>query len=70
MNDDDDRVTRYLCDQLHIPVAGVVIGDELTAISEEALLGTLPRLNLFCRVTPQQKLRILAALSAGFIQTA
>lgn len=28
----------------------------------KALLGTLPRLNLFCRVTPQQKLRVLAAL--------
>jgi P-type Mg2+ transporter len=59
---DSDRVTRHLCAQLDIPVIGVVTGDELAAMSEEALLGALPRLNLFCRVTPQQKLRVLAAL--------
>jgi P-type Mg2+ transporter len=62
---DNDRVTRHLCDQLDIPVVGVVTGDELAAMSEEALLGALPRLNLFCRVTPQQKLRVLAALKRG-----
>ena len=59
---DNDLVTRHLCDQLDIPIIGVVTGDELAAMSEEALLGALPRLNLYCRVTPQQKLRVLAAL--------
>jgi len=59
---DNDRVTRHLCDELRIPVTGIVTGDELAAMSDEALLGALSRLNLFCRVTPQQKLRVLAAL--------
>ena len=34
----------------------------VTHLSEEALIGQLPRVNLFCRINPQQKLRILLAL--------
>ena len=41
---------------------GVLTGDALEHLSEEALIGQLPRVNLFCRVNPQQKLRILLAL--------
>ena len=59
---DNERVARHLCDALGVPVLGLVTGDELTSMSDEALLGRLPRLNLFCRVTPQQKLRVLQAL--------
>jgi Mg2+-importing ATPase len=40
----------------------VLTGDALTHLSEEALIGQLPGVNLFCRVNPQQKLRILMAL--------
>ena len=43
-------------------LSGVLTGDALTHLSEEALLGQLPRVNLFCRINPQQKLRILLAL--------
>ncbi|HYB92005.1 MAG TPA: HAD-IC family P-type ATPase, partial [Candidatus Binataceae bacterium] len=69
---DNERVTRRLCDDLGIQTSGIVTGDRLAAMSDEALLGALPRLNLFCRVTPQQKLRVLAALRragqiAGFL---
>ena len=45
-----------------MPVTGVLTGDALTHLSDEALIGQLPRVNLFCRVNPQQKLRILLAL--------
>jgi Mg2+-importing ATPase len=40
----------------------VLTGDALANLSDEALLGQLTRVNLFCRVNPQQKLRILLAL--------
>ncbi len=43
-------------------VTGVLTGDELSHLSEEAPLGQLPRVNLFCRLTPQAKLRVLLAL--------
>jgi Mg2+-importing ATPase len=43
-------------------VTGVLTGDALEHLTEEALLGQLPRVNLLCRVNPQQKLRVLLAL--------
>ena len=48
--------------EIGVPVTGVLTGDGLDAMSEEALIGTLPRTNLFCRINPQQKHRILLAL--------
>ena len=59
---DNEKVTVHLCAQLGLTVQGVLTGDELAVLSDEALPARLPRTNLFCRVTPQQKLRVLLAL--------
>ena len=59
---DNERVTRHVFAEIGVPVIGVLTGDALTHLSDEALVGQLPRVNLFCRVNPQQKLRILLAL--------
>jgi len=48
--------------EIDAPITGVLTGDALAHLSEEAPVGQLPRVNLFCRVNPQQKLRILLAL--------
>ncbi len=59
---DNELVTRHVFAEIGVPVTGVLTGDELTRMSDEALIGRLPSLNLFCRVNPQQKHRILLAL--------
>ena len=59
---DNERVTRHVCAELGLPVAGVLTGADLARMSDEALLARLPSVNLFCRVTPQQKRRVLLAL--------
>ena len=59
---DNELVTRHVFAQIGVPVTGVLTGDALTHLSDEALIGQLPNVNLFCRVSPQQKLRILLAL--------
>ena len=59
---DNECVTRHVFAEIGVPVIGVLTGDALTHLSDEALIGQLPRVNLFCRVNPQQKLRILLAL--------
>jgi Mg2+-importing ATPase len=59
---DNELVARHVFAEIGVPVAGVLTGDALTGLSDEALIGQLPRINLFCRVSPQQKLRILLAL--------
>jgi Mg2+-importing ATPase len=59
---DNELVTRHVFTEIGVPVTGVLTGDALTHLSDEALIGQLSRVNLFCRVNPQQKLRILLAL--------
>ena len=59
---DNELVTRHVFAEIGAPVTGVLTGDALTHLSDEALLGQLSRVNLFCRINPQQKLRIVLAL--------
>ncbi len=59
---DNELVTRHVFAEIGVPVTGVLTGDALTHLSDEALIGQVSRVNLFCRVNPQQKHRILLAL--------
>ena len=59
---DNEMVTRHVFKEIGAPVTGVLTGDALNHLSEEALIGQARQVNLFCRVNPQQKLRILMAL--------
>jgi Mg2+-importing ATPase len=59
---DNELVSRHVFAEIGVPVMGVLTGDALTRLSDEALIGQLPRVNLFCRVNPQQKHRVLLAL--------
>ena len=59
---DNELVTRHVFAEIGVPVTGVLTGDALTRLSDEALIGQLSRVNLFCRVNPQQKHRVLLAL--------
>jgi Mg2+-importing ATPase len=59
---DNDRVTQHVCAELGIAVGGILTGPELDALTPEALSARLGDVNLFCRVTPTQKARIIAAL--------
>ncbi len=59
---DNELVTRHVFAEIGVPVTGVLTGDALTRMSDEALIGQLSRVNVFCRVNPQQKHRILLAL--------
>ncbi len=59
---DNERVSRHVFEEIGVPVTGVLAGAELERMSQEALIGALPRVNLFCRVNPQQKHRVLLAL--------
>ena len=58
---DNELVTRHVFAEIGVPVTGVLTGDALTRLSDDALIGQLPNVNLFCRVAPQQKHRILLA---------
>ena len=55
-------MSRHVFSEIGVPITGVLTGDALAHLSDEALLGQLAQVNLFCRVNPQQKHRILLAL--------
>jgi Mg2+-importing ATPase len=59
---DSEQVSRHVFAEIGVAVTGVLTGDALSQLSDEALLGQLPQVNLFCRVNPQQKHRILLGL--------
>jgi Mg2+-importing ATPase len=61
---DSDRVTRHVCRILGLPVQGVLTGAEIAQMSDEALRAKVEAVNLFCRVNPSQKNRVIQAIRA------
>lgn len=59
---DNELVTKHICDQLEIPVTGILTGTDLLKLDDQALVWQVENSNLFCRVTPSQKNRIILAL--------
>jgi P-type Mg2+ transporter len=61
---DSELVTQHVCRELGLAIRGVLTGSELAKLNEPALRARVGRTNLFCRVNPTQKNRIIAALRA------
>jgi Mg2+-importing ATPase len=61
---DSERVARAVCERAGVAVQDVLTGDELERMTDPALSERAQRVQVFARVTPMQKRRIIAALSA------
>ncbi len=61
---DSELVTQHVCAQLKIPVTGVLTGKEIEQMDDTALRARVETANLFCRVNPSQKNRVILALKA------
>lgn len=59
---DDERVTRHLCEALDFPVTGVLTGQDLDGLADPAFALRCEEANVFCRVSPALKSRIIRAL--------
>lgn len=64
VTDDSDLVTRHVCAELKIPVTGVLLGKDIAEMDDAALRARVADHNLFCRVNPAQKERVIRALKA------
>ena len=62
---DNERVTRHVCSLLKIQTDKVLTGDQIESLSDEALRVQVAQVNIFCRVNPQQKNRIVLSLKAS-----
>ncbi|MEM4465070.1 MAG: magnesium-translocating P-type ATPase [Ignisphaera sp.] len=59
---DNELVTRKVCEYLGFNVKKVVIGSEIAETSDDVLARVVEEANVFCRLTPAQKERIVNAL--------
>jgi len=59
---DNELVTQHVCTQLGIPVTGVLTGTEIQHLDDQAIMARVEQVNLFCRVAPAQKNRVILAL--------
>ena len=59
---DNEMVTRKVCEQLGFEVEGVVLGSDISQMNDDALARAVEEANIFARVTPAQKDRIIGAL--------
>jgi len=59
---DSDLVTHHVCEQVGLDSSPVILGDEIANMSDTALEHVVENANMFARVSPAQKTRILLAL--------
>ncbi|MCJ7423494.1 magnesium-translocating P-type ATPase [Candidatus Bathyarchaeota archaeon] len=59
---DNEFVTKKVCSELGYEVKGVVLGNEISKMSDETLAAVVEEANVFARVTPAQKDRIINLL--------
>ncbi|MEM3715742.1 MAG: magnesium-translocating P-type ATPase [Candidatus Bathyarchaeia archaeon] len=62
---DNELVTRKVCEHLGFEIKGILLGSEIEHMRDDALARAVEEVNVFCRVTPAQKNRIISALRAN-----
>ena len=58
---DSEEVTRYVCNIIGMPVSGVLLGHEIATLDDASLAARIRDVNLFCRINPAEKKRIILA---------
>ena len=62
---DSEIVTRTVCERIGFKIKGVVLGSDLAELHDDALSRVVEKTNIFARVVPAQKNRIMNALKAN-----
>ncbi|MBO6084617.1 MAG: HAD-IC family P-type ATPase, partial [Candidatus Methanomethylophilaceae archaeon] len=62
---DNEYVTRYIGDEIGISTEKIVVGPQIDSMSDEELKQTVEESDIFVRLTPDNKMRIVKALRAN-----
>ena len=62
---DNELVTRTTCQQLGFDIEGIILGSEIAQLQNDALARVVEENNIFARVNPAQKDRVITALRAN-----
>jgi P-type Mg2+ transporter len=61
---DNELVTRHVCEQVGLESSRIVLGSEMEQMTDPALAQVVEEVNIFARVSPAQKNRIILALKS------
>jgi P-type Mg2+ transporter len=59
---DNELVTRHICATLEFPITRIIEGNEIAGMDSDTLASAVEHANIFARVSPPQKERIIRAL--------
>jgi len=59
---DNDAVTKSVCKQVGLSAANILLGSDIEAMDEDRLKAAVERTDVFAKLSPQQKARIVTAL--------
>jgi Mg2+-importing ATPase len=62
---DNDAVTRAVCREVGIEVSGLLLGSEIEEMDDAELARAVADVDVFAKLSPQQKVRIVSALRRG-----
>ena len=62
---DNDKVTRTICKQVGLEVRNMLLGPDLEAMSDAQLAAVAESTDVFAKLTPDQKARVVSVLRAG-----
>lgn len=61
---DNELVTRHVCEKVGLDASRIVLGSELDKMNDDALAQVVEQVNVFARIAPAQKNRIILALKS------
>lgn len=59
---DNELVAEKVCRDLRLPIKGIMVGEQLASLSDEALAVKAEKVTIFARFSPAQKNRVINAL--------
>ncbi|MCQ2069558.1 MAG: magnesium-translocating P-type ATPase [archaeon] len=59
---DNEFVTKYVCDEIDLETSDILVGSQIDAMSDEDLGKAMETCNVFARLTPDNKARIVSVL--------
>lgn len=62
---DNELVTKKICEEIGFEVKGIVLGSKIAEMNDQALARIVEKANIFARLTPAQKNRIIDALKSN-----
>jgi Mg2+-importing ATPase len=59
---DNDKVTGSVCAQMNLPIDNLLMGSEISKMSDADLSNAVEETNIFAKLTPDQKARVVSSL--------